>query len=125
MAVGDTFIVSETAQVKIGNRLPLAKIPVGTFIYNVALKPDSDARAARAAGNYAEVVAHDGAYVHVKMPSTEIRKILATAWASVGEVSNEEQRLVISVRQDAAAGWVSANSPWHCYEPGRPPTRRR
>ena len=94
MAVGDTFIVSETAQVKIGNRLPLAKIPVGTFIYNVALKPDSDARAARAAGNYAEVVAHDGAYVHVKMPSTEIRKILATAWASVGEVSNEEQRLV-------------------------------
>lgn len=94
MAVGDTFIISEKAQVKIGNRLPLAKLPVGTFIYNVALKPDADARIARAAGNYCEVVAHDGKYVHVKLPSTEVRKIPENAWATVGEVSNEMQRLV-------------------------------
>jgi large subunit ribosomal protein L2 len=94
MSVDDTFIVSETAAVKTGNRLPLSRIPVGTFVYNVALKPDSDGRIARAAGNYVEVVAHDAGYVHVKMPSTEVRKIPANAWASVGEVSNEEQRLV-------------------------------
>ena len=94
MEVGTTFIVSETAPVKIGNRLPLAKLPVGTFVYNVALKADADARVARSAGNYAEVVAHDGSYVHIKMPSSEIRKVPENAWASVGEVSNEMQRLV-------------------------------
>ena len=95
MEVGDTFIVSETAPVKKGNRLPLAKIPVGTFVFNVELKPGAGARLARSAGNYAEVVAQDGGTTTLKMPSTEIRKVMSTAWASVGEVSNEEHRLVV------------------------------
>ncbi len=94
MKEGDTFIVSEKAKVATGNRLPLSKIPVGTFVYAVETRPEGGARIARAAGNYAEVVAHDGGYTQLRMPSTEIRKILATAWASVGAVSNEENRLV-------------------------------
>ena len=94
MKAGDTFTVSESAKVKRGNRLPLAKIPVGTFVYNVELKPGAGARLARSAGNFAEVVAHGGGYTSLKMPSTEVRKVLSTAWASVGEVSNEEHRLV-------------------------------
>jgi large subunit ribosomal protein L2 len=93
MKVGDTFQVSENAPVKPGNRLPLSKIPSGTFIYNIEIKPGAGARIARSAGNYAEVVAHDAGYAQVKMPSTEIRKITELAWASVGSVSNEEQRL--------------------------------
>lgn len=92
--VGDEFIVSESAEVKIGNRLPLNKIPVGTFIYNVELKPKGGAQLGRSAGNYVEVVAQDAGYTHLKMPSTEIRKVLDTCWASVGEVSNDENRLV-------------------------------
>jgi large subunit ribosomal protein L2 len=95
MVVGDTFIVSEDARPKIGNRMPLGKIPVGTKVYAVELKPHGGARIARGAGNYAEVVAQDGAYTLVKLPSSEVRKILATSWASVGEVSNEENRLVV------------------------------
>lgn len=91
---GDTFVVSETAKPKAGNRLPLGKIPVGTFVYSVELKPGAGARIARSAGNYAEVVAHDAGYTTIKLPSTEIRKVLATAWATVGEVGNEEHRLV-------------------------------
>jgi large subunit ribosomal protein L2 len=91
---GDTFVVSETAKPKLGNRLPLGKIPVGTRIYSVELKPGAGARIARSAGNYAEVVAQDDAYTLVKLPSSEIRRVIATAWASVGEVSNEESRLV-------------------------------
>ncbi len=91
---GEEFIVSEEAKVKLGNRLPLAKIPVGTFVYNVELKPGAGARLARAAGNYAEVVAQDGGTTSLKMPSTEIRKVTASCWATVGEVSNEENRLV-------------------------------
>lgn len=94
LKVGSEVVTSERAKAKVGNRLPLREIPVGTFVYNVELKPGAGARLARSAGNYAEVVAHDAGYTTLKMPSTEIRKVLSTSWASVGEVSNEEHRLV-------------------------------
>ena len=92
--VGDTFLVSETAPVNLANRLPLAKIPVGTFVYNVELKPGSGGVLVRSAGTFCEVVAQDGGYTHLKLPSTEVRRVIDTAWASIGEVSNEEHRLV-------------------------------
>lgn len=92
--VGDTFIVSQTAAIQLGNRLPLGKIPVGTFVYNIELKPGNGGKVARSAGNFCEVIAQDAGYTHLKMPSTEVRRIIDTAWASVGEVSNEEHRLV-------------------------------
>ena len=94
VAQNDELITSATAKPKIGNRLPLGAIPVGTFIYNVEIKPGAGARFARSAGNYAEVVAQDNGYTLVKMPSSEIRRIISTAWASIGAVSNEENRLV-------------------------------
>ena len=94
MKVGDTFTVSENAKPKLGNRLPLAKIPVGTFVYNIELKPGAGAALARSAGNYAEVVAHDAGYTQIKLPSSEIRKVISLSWATIGEVSNEEYRLV-------------------------------
>ena len=94
MKVGDTFIVSEKAKISVGNRLPLSKIPVGTFVYAVELKPGRGAAIARAAGIHAEVVAQDNDYTQLRLPSTEIRKIISTAWASIGEVSNEENHLV-------------------------------
>jgi large subunit ribosomal protein L2 len=93
MQVGDTFYVSETAAVSRGNRLPLSNIPVGTFVYAIELKPGAGGVIARSAGNYAEVVAQDAGYTHLKMPSTEVRKVLSTCWASVGEASNDEHRL--------------------------------
>jgi len=93
MKVGDEFIVSEKADIKVGNRLPLKKIPSGTFVYNIELKPKSGARIARSAGSYAEVVANDEGYSQLKMPSGEIRKILDTSYASIGSVSNEEYKL--------------------------------
>ncbi len=94
MVKGDEFIVSATAKPKTGNRLPLGSIPVGTFVFAVEIKPGAGARMARSAGSYAEVVAHDAGYTLLKMPSTEIRKILSTSWATIGTVSNEEYRLV-------------------------------
>jgi large subunit ribosomal protein L2 len=95
MVVGGTFLVSETAPIKVGNRLPLSKIPVGTFVYNIELKPGAGGVIARSAGNYAEVVAQDAGYTHVKLPSTEVRQIIGTAWASIGEVSNEGYHLQV------------------------------
>jgi large subunit ribosomal protein L2 len=93
LKVGDKFIVGEKVEVKPGNRLPLKNIPVGTFVYNIELKFEGGAKLVRSAGSFAEVIAHDGGYALVKMPSTEVRKILETAWASIGEVSNDENRL--------------------------------
>jgi large subunit ribosomal protein L2 len=91
--VGDTFVVSETAPIKLANRLVLGNMPVGTFVYNIEIKPGGGGKIARSAGNYAEVVAQDAGYTHLKMPSTEVRRVISSAWASVGEASNEEHRL--------------------------------
>lgn len=92
--VGDTFTVSEKASIVPGNRLPLRNITIGTFVYNVELKHKGGARIARSGGNYAEVLARDAGYVTLKMPSSEMRRVPENAWASVGEVSNSENRLV-------------------------------
>jgi large subunit ribosomal protein L2 len=92
--VGDTYIASEKAPIVAGNRLPLKNIIVGTFVYNVELKNKGGAKLARSGGNYAEVLARDGGYVTLKMPSSEMRKVPENAWATIGEVSNDENRLV-------------------------------
>lgn len=102
---GDQFIISEKADIKPANRLMLKNIPVGTFIYNVELKPDGGAKIARSAGDFAEVVANDGKYTHLKMPSTEIRRIIGNSWASIGSVSNEDNRL-INIGKAGRSRWL-------------------
>jgi large subunit ribosomal protein L2 len=91
---GDEIVTSATAKVTTGNRLPLSAVPVGTFVYNVEIKPGAGAQLARSAGTYIEVVAQDASHTTLKMPSTEIRKVSNNGWASIGAVSNEEYRLV-------------------------------
>lgn len=105
VAPGDTFTVSENAPIKTANRLPLNRIPVGTFVYNIELKPGSGAALVRSAGTFAEVVAQDAGYTHLRMPSTEVRRIIDSAWASVGEVSNEEHRL-INIGKAGRSRWL-------------------
>ncbi len=90
---GEELLTSENAPLKSGNRLQLKNIPVGTFVYNVELKPKGGAKLARSAGNFIQVLAKDVGMVDLKMPSTELRRVSENAWASVGEVSNEEKRL--------------------------------
>ena len=92
-SVGNTFIVSEKAEAKTGNRLPLKKITTGTFVYNIETKPLGGSKLVRSAGTYAEVLSNDAGYTTLKMPSGEIRKIREEAWASIGAVSNEEYKL--------------------------------
>jgi large subunit ribosomal protein L2 len=96
MQVGQSFMVSEDAKVEMGNRLPLFKIPVGTFVFNIELKPHKGSALVRSAGSYAEVVAQDPdtKVTQIKLPSGEIRKIYNTCWATVGQVSNDMYRLV-------------------------------
>jgi large subunit ribosomal protein L2 len=90
---GDAFIVSETAPLTAGNRLPLKNIPVGTFVYNVEIKKDGGAKIGRSAGIFAQVVANADGYTNLKMPSTEVRKVSENCWACIGSVSNEEHHL--------------------------------
>jgi large subunit ribosomal protein L2 len=104
--VGETFIVSETAPMTVGNRMPVGNMIVGTFVYNVELKHKGGAKVARSGGDYAEILAKDGGYVDIKLPSTEVRKIPANAWASIGEVSNNEIVWSISAKPAVLAGSV-------------------
>ncbi len=91
--VGDTFIVSEKAPVEVANRLALKNIPVGTFVYNVEIKPGAGAQMVRGAGTFAQVVAQSDGHTQLKLPSTEIRRVMDTCFASVGTVSNDEYKL--------------------------------
>lgn len=93
LKTGDKITVSESAEIRPGNRLLLKNIPVGTFIYNIELKPGAGAQLARSAGNYAELLAHDKEFGMIKLSSGEIRKIPENVWASIGQVSNEERKL--------------------------------
>ena len=91
--VGDTFIVSAKAPLFPANRLPLKVIPVGTFVYNVEIKPGNGSKLIRSAGSFGQVVANDNGYTNVKMPSTEVRKVSENCYACIGEVSNSEYKL--------------------------------
>jgi large subunit ribosomal protein L2 len=90
---GQSFIVSENAELSVGNRLILKNIPVGTFIYNIEIRPNSGAKISRSAGIFAQVMGNSNGYTMVKMPSSEVRKISENAWACIGSVSNEEHHL--------------------------------
>ncbi len=92
--VGDDLLFSNEAKITPGNRLPLANIPAGTFIYNIEIKPAGGSRLVRSAGSYAEVLSNDAGYTLIKMPSSEIRKLNDKCWASIGAVSNEENKLI-------------------------------
>ncbi|TSD02309.1 MAG: large subunit ribosomal protein L2 [Parcubacteria group bacterium Athens0714_24] len=91
---GDRVVASENAEIKIGNRLPIKNIPVGTFVYNIELRPSGGAKLVRSAGNYAEILAHDNGHSLLKLPSTEVRKVLWDSWASIGQVSKDEHKLI-------------------------------
>lgn len=94
LPVGSTIITSESAPLTTGNRLPIKKIPVGTFVYNVELQPNGGAKLGRSAGNFIQVIAQDEGRTTVKLPSGEIRKVLDNCFATIGGVSNDEHHLV-------------------------------
>jgi large subunit ribosomal protein L2 len=94
MKVGDTFLVAETGKPVIGVRLPMHQIPIGAQIYNIELKPGAGAKIARSAGAYATILAQDGMHTHLKMGSSEVRKVNSNGFATIGVVSNEEHRQV-------------------------------
>lgn len=92
LRVGDSVIFSEKGPLTAGNRLKLKNIPVGTNVYNIELEQGMGGKLVRSAGSSAQVLAQENGFVNLKMPSTEIRKIKDECFASIGIVSNPENR---------------------------------
>lgn len=85
---GDVIEAGETADIKPGNALPMQRIPVGTLIHNIEMRPGKGGQMCRAAGTYAQLVAKEGKYALLRLPSGEVRNVLAACTATVGQVGN-------------------------------------
>ncbi len=94
LQVGDVLYSGPAADIKTGNALPLANIPVGTTIHCIELKKDKGAQLCRAAGNGAQLMAKEGDYAQVRLPSGEVRRIRMECRATVGEVGNLDHELI-------------------------------
>ena len=92
--VGDKVVSGPDADIKVGNTLPLANIPVGTMIHNIELQPGKGGQIARSAGMAAQLMAKEGNLATVKMPSGEMRYILLTCKATIGQVGNLEHEII-------------------------------
>lgn len=92
--VGDTVVSGENAEIKVGNNLPLANIPVGSVIHNIEMYPGKGAQIARAAGNSARLMAREGKYATLKMPSGEMRMVPVACRATLGQVGNVEHEII-------------------------------
>lgn len=90
LVVGDAVVAGAAVEVKIGNALPLAVMPVGTVVHNVELTPGRGGCFGRSAGTSIYVLAKEGGYAHLKLPSGEIRKVRREGYATVGQLSNIE-----------------------------------
>jgi large subunit ribosomal protein L2 len=92
--VGDVVLSGTTADIKPGNNLPLSNIPVGTQIHNIELKPGKGGQMVRSAGASAQLMAREGQYAQVRLPSGETRMVLSNCTATIGQVGNAEHELV-------------------------------
>lgn len=88
LKVHDRIVSGKTVDPKLGNALPMALIPVGTFVHNIELTPGRGGQMARSAGSAAIITAKEGAFVHLKLPSGELRKVRASGFATVGQIGN-------------------------------------
>ncbi len=90
LKVGDVIVSGPKADIKVGNALPLANIPVGTMIHNIEMKPGKGGQLVRAAGNAAQLMAKEDKYAQVRLPSGEVRKVRIDCRATIGEVGNDD-----------------------------------
>ena len=90
LKVGQEVLAGEKVAPELGNALPLSNIPLGTIVHNIELKPGRGGAMARSAGTYAQLLAREGKYATLKLPSGEMRMVLTTCYASIGTASNSD-----------------------------------
>lgn len=105
LKVGDSIIASSNADIKPGNALPLRAIPLGTIIHNIELKIGKGGQLARSAGTFAQLMAKEGKYAQVKLPSGEVRMVLLDCMATIGQVGNIDHENV-SIGKAGRSRWL-------------------
>ncbi|MBI5446767.1 MAG: 50S ribosomal protein L2 [Deltaproteobacteria bacterium] len=90
LKVGDRVMAGPDVEIRPGNALPLGQIPLGTLVHNVEMKPGKGGQMARSAGTYAQLMAKEGEYAALRLPSGEVRKVQMACYATVGQIGNEE-----------------------------------
>ena len=95
LEVGTSIISGPDADIRVGNALPLKKIPLGTMVHNIELKPGKGGQMARSAGAAVQVVAKEGGFVTLRLPSTEMRRFRKECMATIGEVGNSDHELTV------------------------------
>ena len=103
--VGDAIVAGQKTDVKAGNAMPMSSIPVGTVVHNIELRPGCGGQFCRAAGTYAQLVAKEGKYAMLRMPSGEMRKVLTMCCATIGQVGNVEHE-IISLGKAGRKRWL-------------------
>ena len=88
LKLNDAVISGKEADLKVGNAMPLSQIPIGTFVHNIELTPGRGGQMARAAGTSAMIAAHEEGYVHLRLPSKEVRKVRSSGFATIGNLGN-------------------------------------
>ena len=135
LKVGDKVISGNDVDIKIGNALPIANIPVGTVIHNIELQPKKGGALARSAGASAQILGREGKYVMIRLSSGEQRMILGTCMATIGEVGNTDYELVslgkagrtrhLGIRPTVRGSVMNPNDHPHGGGEGRAPVGRK
>ncbi len=135
LKVGDVIVSGPDSDIKIGNCLPIDNIPVGTVIHNVELKPEKGAQLCRAAGASAQLMAKEGKYATLRLPSGEMRLVLLACRATIGQVGNLEHEIInigkagrtrwMGVRPTVRGSVMNPNDHPHGGGEGRAPVGRK
>ena len=135
LTVGEKIVSGENVDIKVGNALPIANIPVGTMIHNIELRPGKGGELARSAGASAQILGREDNYVMIRLSSGEQRKVLGTCMATVGEVGNEDSSLVkvgkagrkrhMGIRPTVRGSVMNPNDHPHGGGEGRAPVGRK
>ena len=135
LKVGMKIESGENADIKVGNSLPIGNIPEGTLVHNIELKPGKGGQIARSAGNSAQILGREGKYTLIRLSSGEVRKVLNTCRATIGEVGNEDHELVslgkagrkrhMGIRPTVRGSVMNPNDHLHGGGEGRAPIGRK
>ena len=135
LKVGMKIESGENADIKVGNSLPIGNIPEGTLVHNIELKPGKGGQIARSAGNSAQILGREGKYTLIRLSSGEVRKVLNTCRATIGEVGNEDHELVslgkagrkrhMGIRPTVRGSVMNPNDHSHGGGEGRAPIGRK
>ena len=135
LKVGDVVVSGPESDIKTGNCLPIANIPVGTIVHNVELKPEKGAQLCRAAGTSAQLMAKEGKYAQLRLPSGEVRMVLTTCRATLGQVVKLEHEIInigkagrtrwMGVRPTVRGSVMNPNDHPHGGGEGRAPVGRK